>query len=298
MVYADPTLRDILVLIAGVLAALASGVPFPLLGILFGQLVDDLNSSTCAPASDGGAAYQAAVNDKVLKVVYIGIAYFVLVYICVGCWNYTGERLAQRLREQYLRSILRQDVTFFDDLSAGEASARLTGDIGTVQQGTSEKVGVVLNSLSFFVTAYIVAFIKDAKLAGQLVAVTPAYLIMSLAGGYYVQKYSGVMLENIATASSTALEALSNTTVVHAFTANFRLEEKFAKSLKLARAAGSKKAIASATQAGLLFFIAYAANALAFWKGSITIADSVASGNPGTTVGTTYTVIFILIDCE
>ncbi|KAL1954144.1 hypothetical protein VTO42DRAFT_1724 [Malbranchea cinnamomea] len=298
LVYADPTAVDLLVLVCGVLAAIASGVPFPLLGILFGQLVDDLNTSTCEAGTGDPADYQAAVNDKILTVVYIAIAYFVLVYICVGCWNLTGERLAQRLRERYLRSILRQDVSFFDNLPAGEAASRLTGDIATIQGGTSEKVGVVLNTTSFFVTAYIVAFIKNAKLAGMLVSVTPAYLIMSLVGGYYVQKYSGKMMEHVATASSTALEALSNTTVVHAFTANFRLEEKFAKSLQIARGAGIKKAIASAAQAGLLFFIAYSANALAFWQGSRTIADATETGGSGTTVGTTYTVIFILLDAS
>jgi ABC-type multidrug transport system fused ATPase/permease subunit len=291
-------LSDIVVLVLGVLAATASGVPFPLLGILFGQLIDDLNSSTCDASYVDGSWYQAAVNDKILKVVYIGIGYFILVYICVGCWNFTGERVAQRLRERYLRSLLRQDVSFFDDLPAGEAASRLTSDISIIQQGTSEKVGIVLNAISFFVTAYIVAFVIDAELAGPLVAITPAYLAMSIGGGYFVQKYSGTLLEDVAAASSTALEALSNITVVHAFGANFRLEAKLAKSLKRARGAGIKKATATAMQAGLLFFIAYAANALAFWLGSRKIADATASGNPGTTVGSTYTVIFILIDCE
>ena len=298
MVYANPTPTDVVVLVLGVFAAAASGVPFPLLGILFGQLIDDLNSSTCNVGDGNADRYQAAVNDKVLKVVYIGIVYFVLVYVCVGCWNLTGERLAQRLRERYLRSLLRQDVSYFDNLPAGEASSRLTSDINTIQQGTSEKVGLVVNSVSFFITAYIVAFVKDAKLAGQLVAVTPAFLLMALVGGHFVQKYSGQMLQHVATASSTALESLSNMTVVHAFTANFRLEERFASSLITARGAGIKKAVATATQAGLLFFIAYSANALAFWKGSVRIADAMSSGDPGTTVGRTYTVIFILVDCE
>jgi hypothetical protein len=34
-------------------------------------------------------------------------------------------------------------------------------------------------------SAYVVAFIKDPKLAGMLVSLTPAYLIMSLLGGYF-----------------------------------------------------------------------------------------------------------------
>ncbi|PGH36458.1 hypothetical protein GX50_00643 [[Emmonsia] crescens] len=298
LVYAEPTTVDLTLLIVGLLAAIASGVPFPLMGILFGQLVDNLNSASCSADSQRGAAYQAEVNDKVLKVVYIGIAYFVLVYIYVASWNLFGERLAQRLRERYFKSLLRQDASFFDDMPAGEAASRLTGDITTIQQGTSEKVGVVLNSVSFFITAYIVAFVKDAKLGGELVSLTPAYLLMSLVGGHYTQKYASAVLKNVAGAASVAMESLSNATVVHAFSANAQLESKFAGLLGNAKAAGIRKAISVASQSGLLYFIAFSANALAFWQGSKTIAAAVASGNPGSSVGTTYTVIFILVDAS
>ncbi|PGH13035.1 hypothetical protein AJ79_03872 [Helicocarpus griseus UAMH5409] len=296
--YAQPTAVDLTLLTVGIIAAIASGVPFPLMGILFGQLVDNLNSASCSSDATAGPSYQAQVNDKVLKVVYIGIAYFVLVYIYVASWNLFGERLAQRLRERYFKSLLRQDASFFDDMPAGEAASRLTGDITTIQQGTSEKVGVVLNSVSFFITAYIIAFIKDAKLGGELVSLTPAYLLMSLVGGHYTQKYAAAMLANVAGASSVAMESLSNTTVVHAFSANAQLESKFADLLGKAKVAGIRKALSVAVQAGLLFFIAYSANALAFWQGSRTIADAVASGDAGSSVGTTYTVIFILVDAS
>jgi ABC-type multidrug transport system fused ATPase/permease subunit len=265
------------------------------MSIVFGQLVDEMNSTTCNANSTNGASYQAGINSKVLMIVYIGIAYLVLVYIYVFTWNITGERLAQRLREKYFKALLKQDAAFFDNLPAGEASSRISGDITTVQQGTSEKVGIMMNSLAFFVTAYIVAFIKDAKLAGMLVSLTPAYLIMSLLGGYFVQKYFGRALDSMTKASSVALEAFSNTMVVHAFSANVRLEEKFIEFLDPGRVAGIRKSIATASQAGLLYFIAFSANALAFWQGSRQIADSVENGG-SMTVGATYTVIFILVD--
>lgn len=268
------------------------------MGIIFGQLVDNLNSASCNTDSQRGSAYQSEVNDKALKVVYVGIAYFVLVYIYVASWNLFGERLAQRLRERYFKSLLRQDASFFDNMPAGEAASRLTSDITTIQQGTSEKVGIVLNSVSFFITAYIIAFVKDAKLGGELVSLTPAYLLMSLVGGYYTQKYASAMLKNVAGASSVAMEALSNATIVHAFSANAQLESKFAGLLGNAKVAGIRKAISIAVQSGLLYFIAFSANGLAFWQGSKTIADAVASGNPGSSVGTTYTVIFLLVDGE
>ncbi|KAL4884510.1 P-loop containing nucleoside triphosphate hydrolase protein [Aspergillus karnatakaensis] len=298
LVYGNPSFKELTVLFIGLLSAIASGVPFPIMAIVFGQLVDDMNSSTCNASPENASSLQSGVNDKVLQIVYIGIAYFVLIYIYVFCWNLSGEWLAQRMREKYFHSLLKQDATFFDTLPPGEASSRITGDITTIQQGTSEKVGIVLNSIAFFITSYIVAFIKDARLAGMLVSIAPAYLIMSLVGGYFVRKYFGRALECMASASSVALEAFTNTMVVHAFSASARLESRFVDHLGPARVAGIRKSIATATQAGLLYFIAFSANALAFWQGSTKIANAVEEGNAAVTVGNTYTVILVLVDAS
>lgn len=266
------------------------------MSIVFGQLVNGLNLATCEVTGSNAAAYQEGINSKILLIVYVGIAYFLLIYVYTVCWNLSGERLAQRMREKYFSAILRQDAAFFDNMSAGEVSSRISGEISVVQHGTNEKVGIVINSVSFFIAAYVVAFIKDPALAGMLVSLTPAYLIMALGGGYFVQKYFGRSMASMAKASSVALEAFSNTTVVHAFSANARLEEKFVEVLTPALSADMWKSIAMATQAGLLYFIAFSANGLAFWQGSRQIASAVESGNGGVAVGSIFTVILILVD--
>lgn len=53
-------------------------------------------------------------------------------------WNYTGELNSKRLREQYLRAVLRQEIAYFDDLGAGEVATRIQTDCALVQEGTSE----------------------------------------------------------------------------------------------------------------------------------------------------------------
>lgn len=218
-------------------------------------------------------------------------------YIHLSCWSLGGARLAQRLREQYLRSLLRQEPSFFDKLPGGEVSSRLNSDIQNIRNGTSEKVGICISSVSFFVTAYVVAFIKDSTLAGILVSLVPAYMIMSYVGNYFIERFAGRMSDLVASAASVASEGLSNVLVVHAFSANARLEERFAADLMSSQKEGIKKAVASGVQSGLMYFIAYAANALAFWEGSKIIADAVArDSSGGATVGTIFTVIFILVD--
>jgi len=43
-------------------------------------------------------------------------------------WVYTGELNAKRIRENYLKAILRQDIAFFDKVGAGEVATRIQTD--------------------------------------------------------------------------------------------------------------------------------------------------------------------------
>ena len=131
----------------------------------------------------------------------------------------------------------------------------------------------------------------------MLISIIPAFIITTTIGGKYVAKYTTVMSNHLADATGIVAESLGNMQVVLAFNAGHKLENIFAKQLELARDVGSKKAFASACQLGSMFFIGYAANALAFWQGSVHIANvTTGGGDTGGTVGAVYTVIFVLLD--
>lgn len=53
----------------------------------------------------------------------------------------TGERQAARMRTLYLKTILRQDVAFFDkETNTGEVVGRMSGDTVLIQDALGEKV--------------------------------------------------------------------------------------------------------------------------------------------------------------
>ncbi|KAL6880033.1 ABC multidrug transporter SitT [Trichoderma longibrachiatum] len=294
----NPSNLDKSLLISGIVCAIASGVPFPLIGIIFGQLLNDFNTATCDQSTTPGSAsqLQGGINDKILMIVYLAVAQFFTIGAHLFCFSTFGARLAQRLRERYLQNLLRQEPSYFDNLPPGEVASRLSADIQTIRSGTSEKVGICLASVSFFVTAYIVAFIKDHDLAAMLISLIPAYFLMSFVGSHYIEKYAGLMSDYAASAASIASEALSNLAVVQAFGANKRLEEKFSDALQSSEREGLKKSLAVGIQSGVLYFVAYSANALAFWQGSKSIADFAEYHSNGASVGATFTVIFILVE--
>lgn len=56
------------------------------------------------------------------------------------CWIVTGERQAARIRRLYLKTMLRQDVGFFDTESHGEIVERMSGEVLLIQDAMGEKV--------------------------------------------------------------------------------------------------------------------------------------------------------------
>ncbi|KAB2573386.1 Lipid A export ATP-binding/permease protein MsbA [Lasiodiplodia theobromae] len=292
---AHPEPLDVALLVVGSLVAVAAGMPFPLLCIYFGKLVDDLNSSACI--DEPPANLEEMVRRKVIIVALFAVANFATIYVYMGCWTLFGERVVRRLRTRYLRALLRQEAAYFDTMPAGEVAARLDGDLHTIQQGVSEKVGIYVASVSNFITAYIVAFVVDSRLAVILFALVPAYYAMVHIGKYFSQKYSKTVDAAVAEASSIAAESLSNIQVVQAFRLESRLETIFADHLLKAQPAAVRRFIAAAIQLGFLFFVAHTANSVSVWLGSGQIADSVVN-DTGFTFGRVYTCLLVLINAS
>lgn len=57
-----------------------------------------------------------------------GVGMFVCTYLYMYIWVYTGEVNAKRVRERYLKAVLRQDIQFFDNVGAGEVATRIQTD--------------------------------------------------------------------------------------------------------------------------------------------------------------------------
>ena len=295
--FTSASLLDSLLLLFGAVAAILAGIPFPILGILFGQLVDDLNSASCdASLPADRSKLQSSIQRKVILMIYISIGNFLAIYVHATCWTAFGERLVGRLRCRYFGHLLRQEMAYFDALPAGEVPTRLTTDMETVRNGTSEKVGIFISSFAYFVGAFIVAFLRAPKLAGMLTFMIPTYILMVMIGNRYVGRYTSRASQQLSSAASVVSQSLYNISLVHALGASKRLETKLVKMLAKTQTAAVKKSGVAATQFGFMFFVAYSANALAFWQGSTVIAQTAERGSSRVTAGAVYTVIFLLLD--
>ena len=157
-IYRFATKNDLIIIFVSAICAIIGGAALPLMTVLFGNL-----AGTFQGYFNGGitqADFNSQLSGFVLYFVYLAIGEFVTIYIATLGFIYTGEHVTQKIREQYLAAILRQNMGFFDKLGAGEITTRITADTNLIQEGISEKVSLTLSAAATFVAAFVVGFIK------------------------------------------------------------------------------------------------------------------------------------------
>jgi ABC-type multidrug transport system fused ATPase/permease subunit len=257
---------DILILLVSAICAIAAGAALPLFTILFGSLTTAFQGIQLKTMSYDDFYHELTKN--VLYFVYLGIAEFVTVYISTVGFIYTGEHITQKIREQYLEAILRQNIAYFDKLGAGEVTTRITADTNLIQDGVSEKVGLTLTALATFVTAFIVAYVKYAPLAGICTSSIVTLVLIMGGGSQFIVKYSKLSLESYGAGGTVAEEVISSIRNATAFGTQDKLAKQYEVHLRTAERWGMRLQMALGVMVGGMFGIMFLNYGLGFWMGS------------------------------
>lgn len=178
----------------------------------------------------------------------------------------TALRTTKALRIDFARQTLRQEIAYFDSPTT-TISSQVTTNATHVNQGISEKMGLIIQGASTFITAFIVAFAVHWKLTLIVVGIVPVNLIITAICVVIDTKIDARVLKIKARGSSLAEEMFSTIRTVHAFWAKPKLSRKFEEALDDARAAGMKKSPVFTVLFGIEFFCIYCGYGLAFWQG-------------------------------
>lgn len=269
------------ILWAGVLLAIAAGTPLPIIGYIFGQII-----TSFPPPED-------VLRERLYELVGVACGYFIVTTGYTIAWGLTGERISRRFRVTLVERLLGLEQAYFD-VNEPDITNLLTEKIEAIQIGTSEKVGIFIQSISYFVAAFVVGFILNAKLTGILfAAVIPLMTLIVLLGSSRVAKYTKAATQHTEAAGRLAESAIHAVKVVQAFGMADKLSQEHYRLLKLSAGFAIRKSISAALMLGLVYFTAYSANALAFWEGSRLAAESGSSN-----AGTVYAVVFLIIDAS
>ncbi|KAK2150002.1 hypothetical protein LSH36_427g01031 [Paralvinella palmiformis] len=147
------------------------------------------------------------------------------VFICGAGANYgrvyfmqmAGNRIIKNLRDVIFRSIIRQEIAFFDKVRTGELINRLSTDTTIVGTSVTMNISDGLRSVTQAIGGITMMAYMSGKLTLVALSIVPPLIIMSRTYGRYVQKITKRVQDSLAESTQVAEERLSNMRTVRAF---------------------------------------------------------------------------------
>uniref|UniRef100_A0A7N6ASE6 ATP-binding cassette, sub-family B (MDR/TAP), member 4 n=1 Tax=Anabas testudineus TaxID=64144 RepID=A0A7N6ASE6_ANATE len=289
---------DIAMILAGTVMAMANGVVLPLMCIVFGDMTDSFVSDAMASNNQTGQS-ESSVNrhctlqeDMHQYAIYysiMGAVVLVAAYLQVSLWTLAAGRQVKRIRKLFFHRIMQQEIGWFDVNETGELNTRLTDDVYKIQEGIGDKVGMLIQAFTTFITSFIIGFSRGWKLTLVILAVSPALAISAAFFSKVLTSFTSKEQTAYAKAGAVAEEVLSAIRTVFAFSGQDREIKRYHKNLEDAKRMGIKKALSSNIAMGFTFLMIYLSYALAFWYGSTLVL------NFEYTIGTLLTVFFVVL---
>ncbi|CAO2184864.1 unnamed protein product [Urochloa humidicola] len=269
--FADST--DAALMVLGALGAVANGAAMPFMTVLFGNLIDAF----------GGAMSIHDVVERVsnvsLQFIYLALASAVASFVQVTCWMITGERQAARIRNLYLKTILRQEIAFFDKYtSTGEVVGRMSGDTVLIQDAMGEKVGKFVQLVVTFFGGFIVAFAQGWLLTLVMMATIPPLVVAGAVMSNVVAKMASLGQAAYAESSVVVEQTIGSIRTVASFTGEKRAVEKYNKSLKSAYKSGVREGLAAGLGMGTVMVLLFCGYSLGIWYGAKLILEKGYTG--------------------
>ncbi|KAK3404265.1 hypothetical protein EUGRSUZ_K00570 [Eucalyptus grandis] len=269
--FADFT--DMFLMLVGTMGAVGNGLGMPLMTVLLGQLIDSFGTN------QHNKNVVHLVSKISLKFIYLAVFTGAAAFLQVTFWMVTGERQAARIRGLYLRTILRQDVAFFDkETTTGEVVGRMSGDTVLIQDAMGEKVGKFIQLVSTFIGGFIIAFTKGWLLTLVMISSIPALVVSGALMSLIIGKMASRGQSAYAKAANVVEQTIGSIRTVASFTGEKQAIATYDKFLVDAYKSGVHEGMAAGFGLGTAFLIIFCSYALAIWFGGKMILEKGYTG--------------------
>jgi ATP-binding cassette, subfamily B (MDR/TAP), member 1 len=207
LTYADR--KDKCLMICGYASSIISGLGLPSFVFLFGDIVDSFGP--------GSSDIIGSISLICLVMTVIGVGIWITGYIYVTSLAIMAERVGKKTRVAYLRSVLNQEIAWFDENNATEIPAKIVREVSMITKALGEKMANLLMSLAMSVSGIAFAFTRGWWMALILLFAFPTILIASLLMGESIKKGTSENLKAYAQSAGYAEQALNAIRVVQAF---------------------------------------------------------------------------------
>ncbi|KAM7464693.1 hypothetical protein LguiA_032814 [Lonicera macranthoides] len=270
--YADGT--DKLLMLFGTLGSIGDGLMSPLTMIVLSSVINEYGTSDISFSND-------VVDKYSLRLLYVAIAVGVSAFIEGICWTRTAERQASRMRMEYLKSVLRQEVGFFDNQDASSTTfqvvSTISSDAHLIQDAMAEKIPNCLAQLSAFISGLVVAFTLSWRLSLASLPFSLSFIIPGVGFGKLLMSQGMKMKDAYGVAGGIAEQAISSIRTVYSYVGESQTLDRFSNSLQKSTDIGLKQGFTKGLLIGSMGMV-FATWAFISWVGSILVTQKGETG--------------------
>ncbi|KYM97232.1 PREDICTED: ATP-binding cassette sub-family B member 8, mitochondrial-like [Cyphomyrmex costatus] len=217
------------------LIALSSALIVALLNIQIPQCVGsviNVLTEICQNKQDSAkqVILQLTQPAFTLARMYIVQAFFTFVYIYT--LSHVGERVAMSLRQDLFKSIIMQDIAFFDKTRSGEIVSRLTSDIQDFKSSFKICISQGLRSFTQIIGCIVSVIVISPQLTTLVVLSLPPIIFVGTLLGRSLRMLSMEAQNQVAKSTAVCEEAIQNIRTVRAFAAEEKEAEMFYKEIE------------------------------------------------------------------
>ncbi|ONK70238.1 uncharacterized protein A4U43_C05F31680 [Asparagus officinalis] len=279
-IFMHADVADKWLMVAGFLSSVGDGFSMPLMLLITSKLMNSFGNE------QSSTQLTQRIKMNALHMVYLACGKCVVCFLEGYFWTRTGERQASRMRTQYLKAVLRQDIEYFDlkGATASDVITSVSSDSLVLQDVLSEKMPNSIMNFSTFLGGYILAFILVWRMA---LVMFPLAILLIIPGIIYHRVQTGIARKNREEYSKAGViveQAISSIRTVYSFVGEAKAKAEFSSTLegsvKLGIHQGLLKGIALGFNGLILAFRAFVP-----WYGSRMIMYHGAKGGDIFAVG-------------
>ncbi|KAK4286055.1 hypothetical protein QN277_002666 [Acacia crassicarpa] len=259
----------------GTLGSFGDGIQMPLMMFILSNVINDYGSSNNVLTKQDADKYA-------LRLLYAAIGSGLSAFVEGICWTRTAERQTSRMRVEYLKSVLRQEVGFFDTQEVGSSTtyqvvSHITADANSIQDALSEKIPSCLANISTILSCHVFAFILSWRLTLAAIPITVMFIVPALVFGKIMLDLAMKMIESYGVSGRIAEQAISSIRTVYSYVGENQTLNRFSSALEKTMELGIKQGFAKGLMLGSLGILYIGWGFLA-WIGTILITEKGEQG--------------------
>ncbi|CAN6341211.1 unnamed protein product [Urochloa humidicola] len=259
------------VLLLGTMAAVVSGVIFPILGVLISISIKSFYDPP----------HQLRKDSRFWTLMYVasGVASFISLPLEYFLFGVAGGKLVERIRSLSFESIVHQEMSWFDKPSnaSGTIGARLSVDASNIRRLVGDSLALMVRSTVTVLAGFIIAMVANWRLALVATVVLPLGGLQGFLQIKFLEGFSADAKAMYEEATQVANDAVRSIRTVASFCAEPKVMKTYYGKCKAPLRQGIRQGIVSGLGFGVSFFILYCTYALCFYVGAKFVLDGKAT---------------------